>query len=53
MGIVHCASTWRVLELDKAVDLLRWLDPVYFCENLCLYPFVLLSFIWSDDDLSS
>ena len=32
---------------------LRLNDSAYFCENLYLYIFVLLSFIWSDCDLSS
>ena len=31
---------------------LRLLHVAYFCENLCLCIFVLLSFMWSDGDLS-
>ena len=33
--------------------MLRWSDLTYFCENLYLYIFYLLSFILSDGDLSS
>ena len=32
---------------------LRLHDPAYFCENLYLYIFCLLSFAWVDGDLSS
>ena len=32
---------------------IRWHDPAYFCESLCLYIFLLLSLVWSDGDLSS
>ena len=35
------------------MPVLRWLDTAYFCANLYIYIFVLLSFIWSDGDLSS
>ena len=48
IGQVKCISDTKKIYCKY----LRWHNPAYFFENLYLYIFV-LSFIWSDGDLSS
>ena len=46
-------SCWVSDDMSGIHFCLRWNDPANFRENLYLCIFVLLSFIWSDGDLSS